>query len=193
MRAAALGVEEALEMLRKKKKRRDTKSRRRERKKREREDSDEDGNGSPILLKRAAALGVEEALETLRKRREEIRRADVERGKRAEEDSEEDGNGSLLSEGGVLGAGPPKVGSSHEVKLVHRKLMKNNDERGNGVGEGGRGRWEEDEEDKVVVEKMMMALRYTHERAPAADARKPVRVVRRKNTTTTNNNERGRG
>jgi sucrose-6-phosphate hydrolase SacC (GH32 family) len=38
---------------------------------------------------------------------------------------------------------------------------------------------------------MMMALRYTHERAPAADARKPVRVVRRKNNTTTNNNERG--
>ena len=140
---------------------------------------------------RAAALGVEEALEMLRKRREEIRRADAERGKRAEEDSEEDGNGSLLSEGGVLGAGPPKVGSSHEVKLVHLKLMKNND--------GMVTVLEKEEEDdgkktkktKSSSVKMMMALRYTHERAPAADARKPVRVVRRKNNTTTNNNERG--
>ena len=140
---------------------------------------------------RAAALGVEEALEMLRKRREEIRRADAERGKRAEEDSEEDGNGSLLSEGGVLGAGPPKVGSSHEVKLVHLKLMKNND--------GMVTVLEKEEEDdgkktkktKSSSVKMMMALRYTHERAPAADARKSVRVVRRKNNTTTNNNERG--
>ena len=140
---------------------------------------------------RAAALGVDEALEMLRKRREEIRRADAERGKRAEEDSEEDGNGSLLSEGGVLGAGPPKVGSSHEVKLVHLKLMKNND--------GMVTVLEKEEEDdgkktkktKSSSVKMMMALRYTHERAPAADARKPVRVVRRKNNTTTNNNERG--
>ena len=33
-------------------------------------------------------------------------------------------------------------------------------------------------------------MRYTHERAPAADARKSVRVVRRNNTTN-NNNERG--
>ena len=141
---------------------------------------------------RAAALGVEEALEMLRKRREEIRREDAERGKRAEEDSEEDGNGSLLSEGGVLGAGPPKVGSSHEVKLVHLKLMKNND--------GMVTVLEKEEEDdgkktkktKSSSVKMMMALRYTHERAPAADARKPVRVVRRKNNTTTNNNnERG--
>ena len=140
---------------------------------------------------RAAALGVDEALEMLRKRREEIRREDAERGKRAEEDSEEDGNGSLLSEGGVLGAGPPKVGSSHEVKLVHLKLMKNND--------GMVTVLEKEEEDdgkktkktKSSSVKMMMALRYTHERAPAADARKPVRVVRRKNNTTTNNNERG--
>ena len=140
---------------------------------------------------RAAALGVEEALEMLRKRREEIRREDAERGKRAEEDSEEDGNGSLLSEGGVLGAGPPKVGSSHEVKLVHLKLMKNND--------GMVTVLEKEEEDDgkktkktKSVKMMMMALRYTHERAPAADARKPVRVVRRKNNTTTNNNnERG--
>ena len=140
---------------------------------------------------RAAALGVEEALEMLRKRREEIRREDAERGKRAEEDSEEDGNGSLLSEGGVLGAGPPKVGSSHEVKLVHLKLMKNND--------GMVTVLEKEEEDDgkktkktKSVKMMMMALRYTHERAPAADARKSVRVVRRKNNTTTNNNnERG--
>ena len=141
---------------------------------------------------RAAALGVEEALEMLRKRREEIRREDVERGKRAEEDSEEDGNGSLLSEGGVLGAGPPKVGSSHEVKLVHlNSAMKNNH------NDGMVTVFEKEEEDdgkktkKTKSVKMMMALRYTHERAPAADARKPVRVVRRKNNTTTNNNERG--
>ena len=143
---------------------------------------------------RAAALGVEEALEMLRKRREEIRRADAERGKRAEEDSEEDGNGSLLSEGGVLGAGPPKVGSSHEVKLVHlNSAMKNNH------NDGMVTVFEKEEEDdgkktkktKSSSVKMMMALRYTHERAPAADARKPVRVVRRKNNTTTNNNERG--
>lgn len=141
---------------------------------------------------RAAALGVEEALEMLRKRREEIRRADAERGKRAEEDSEEDGNGSLLSEGGVLGAGPPKVGSSHEVKLVHlNSAMKNNH------NDGMVTVLEKEEEDdgkktkKTKSVKMMMALRYTHERAPAADARKPVRVVRRKNNTTTNNNERG--
>ena len=143
---------------------------------------------------RAAALGVEEALEMLRKRREEIRREDVERGKRAEEDSEEDGNGSLLSEGGVLGAGPPKVGSSHEVKLVHlNSAMKNNH------NDGMVTVLEKEEEDdgkktkktKSSSVKMMMALRYTHERAPAADARKPVRVVRRKNNTTTNNNERG--
>ena len=141
---------------------------------------------------RAAALGVEEALEMLRKRREEIRRADAERGKRAEEDSEEDGNGSLLSEGGVLGAGPPKVGSSHEVKLVHlNSAMKNNH------NDGMVTVFEKEEEDdgkktkKTKSVKMMMALRYTHERAPAADARKPVRVVRRKNNTTTNNNERG--
>ena len=142
---------------------------------------------------RAAALGVEEALEMLRKRREEIRRADAERGKRAEEDSEEDGNGSLLSEGGVLGAGPPKVGSSHEVKLVHlNSAMKNNH------NDGMVTVLEKEEEDDgkktkktKSVKMMMMALRYTHERAPAADARKPVRVVRRKNNTTTNNNERG--
>lgn len=143
---------------------------------------------------RAAALGVEEALEMLRKRREEIRRADVERGKRAEEDSEEDGNGSLLSEGVVVGAGPPKVGSSHEVKLVHlNSAMKNNH------NDGMVTVLEKEEEDdgkktkktKSSSVKMMMALRYTHERAPAADARKPVRVVRRKNNTTTNNNERG--
>ena len=143
---------------------------------------------------RAAALGVEEALEMLRKRREEIRRADAERGKRAEEDSEEDGNGSLLSEGGVLGAGPPKVGSSHEVKLVHlNSAMKNNH------NDGMVTVLEKEEEDdgkkktkKTKSVKMVtMALRYTHERAPAADARKSVRVVRRKNNTTTNNNERG--
>lgn len=143
---------------------------------------------------RAAALGVEEALEMLRKRREEIRRADAERGKRAEEDSEEDGNGSLLSEGVVVGAGPPKVGSSHEVKLVHlNSAMKNNH------NDGMVTVLEKEEEDdgkktkktKSSSVKMMMALRYTHERAPAADARKPVRVVRRKNNTTTNNNERG--
>ena len=143
---------------------------------------------------RAAALGVEEALEMLRKRREEIRREDVERGKRAEEDSEEDGNGSLLSEGVVVGAGPPKVGSSHEVKLVHlNSAMKNNH------NDGMVTVLEKEEEDdgkktkktKSSSVKMMMALRYTHERAPAADARKPVRVVRRKNNTTTNNNERG--
>ena len=142
---------------------------------------------------RAAALGVEEALEMLRKRREEIRREDAERGKRAEEDSEEDGNGSLLSEGGVLGAGPPKVGSSHEVKLVHLKLMKNND--------GMVTVLEKEEEDdgkktkktKSSSVKMMMALRYTHERAPAADARKPVRVVRRKNNTTTQQQRARRG
>ena len=143
---------------------------------------------------RAAALGVEEALEMLRKRREEIRRADAERGKRAEEDSEEDGNGSLLSEGGVLGAGQPKVGSSHEVKLVHlNSAMKNNH------NDGMVTVLEKEEEDdgkktkktKSSSVKMMMALRYTHERAPAADARKSVRVVRRKNNTTTNNNERG--
>jgi hypothetical protein len=141
---------------------------------------------------RAAALGVEEALEMLRKRREEIRRADAERGKRAEEDSEEDGNGSLLSEGVVVGAGQPKVGSSHEVKLVHlNSAMKNNH------NDGMVTVFEKEEEDdgkktkKTKSVKMMMALRYTHERAPAADARKPVRVVRRKNNTTTNNNERG--
>ena len=143
---------------------------------------------------RAAALGVEEALEMLRKRREEIRREDAERGKRAEEDSEEDGNGSLLSEGGVVGAGQPKVGSSHEVKLVHlNSAMKNNH------NDGMVTVLEKEEEDdgkktkktKSSSVKMMMALRYTHERAPAADARKPVRVVRRKNNTTTNNNERG--
>jgi hypothetical protein len=128
----------------------------------------------------------------LRKRREEIRRADAERGKRAEEDSEEDGNGSLLSEGVVVGAGPPKVGSSHEVKLVHlNSAMKNNH------NDGMVTVFEKEEEDdgkktkKTKSVKMMMALRYTHERAPAADARKPVRVVRRKNNTTTNNNERG--
>jgi hypothetical protein len=143
---------------------------------------------------RAAALGVEEALEMLRKRREEIRREDVERGKRAEEDSEEDGNGSLLSEGVVVGAGQPKVGSSHEVKLVSlNSAMKNNH------NDGMVTVLEKEEEDdgkktkktKSSSVKMMMALRYTHERAPAADARKPVRVVRRKNNTTTNNNERG--
>ena len=142
---------------------------------------------------RAAALGVEEALEMLRKRREEIRRADAERGKRAEEDSEEDGNGSLLSEGVVVGAGQPKVGSSHEVKLVHlNSAMKNNH------NDGMVTVLEKEEEDDgkktqktKSVKMMMMALRYTHERAPAADARKPVRVVRRKNNTTTNNNERG--
>ena len=144
--------------------------------------------------RRAAALGVEEALEMLRKRREEIRRADAERGKRAEEDSEEDGNGSLLSEGVVVGAGQPKVGSSHEVKLVSlNSAMKNNH------NDGMVTVLEKEEEDdgkktkktKSSSVKMMMALRYTHERAPAADARKPVRVVRRKNNTTTNNNERG--
>ena len=143
---------------------------------------------------RAAALGVEEALEMLRKRREEIRRADAERGKRAEEDSEEDGNGSLLSEGVVVGAGQPKVGSSHEVKLVSlNSAMKNNH------NDGMVTVLEKEEEDdgkktkktKSSSVKMMMALRYTHERAPAADARKPVRVVRRKNNTATNNNERG--
>lgn len=144
---------------------------------------------------RAAALGVEEALEMLRKRREEIRREDAERGKRAEEDSEEDGNGSLLSEGVVVGADPPKVGSSHEVKLVSlNSAMKNNH------NDGMVTVLEKEEEDdgkktkktKSSSVKMMMALRYTHERAPAADARKPVRVVRRKNNTTTNNNnERG--
>ena len=143
---------------------------------------------------RAAALGVEEALEMLRKRREEIRREDVERGKRAEEDSEEDDNGSLLSEGVVVGAGQPKVGSSHEVKLVSlNSAMKNNH------NDGMVTVLEKEEEDdgkktkktKSSSVKMMMALRYTHERAPAADARKPVRVVRRKNNTTTNNNERG--
>jgi hypothetical protein len=130
----------------------------------------------------------------LRKRREEIRRADAERGKRAEEDSEEDGNGSLLSEGVVVGAGQPKVGSSHEVKLVHlNSAMKNKH------NDGMVTVLEKEEEDdgkktkktKSSSVKMMMALRYTHERAPAADARKPVRVVRRKNNTTTNNNERG--
>ena len=143
---------------------------------------------------RAAALGVEEALEMLRKRREEIRRADAERGKRAEEDSEEDGNGSLLSEGVVVGTGQPKVGSSHEVKLVSlNSAMKNNH------NDGMVTVLEKEEEDdgkktkktKSSSVKMMMALRYTHERAPAADARKSVRVVRRKNNTTTNNNERG--
>ena len=143
---------------------------------------------------RAAALGLEEALEMLRKRREEIRREDIERGKRVEEDLEEDGNGSLLSEGVVVGAGQPKVGSSHEVKLVHlNSAMKNNH------NDGMVTVLEKEEEDdgkktkktKSSSVKMMMALRYTHERAPAADARKPVRVVRRKNNTTTNNNERG--
>jgi hypothetical protein len=192
MRAAALGVEEALEMLRKR--REEIRRADAERGKRAEEDSEEDGNGSPRFTEqmRAAALGVEEALEMLRKRREEIRRADAERGKRAEEDSEEDGNGSLLSEGGVLGAGPPKVGSSHEVKLVHlNSAMKNNH------NDGMVTVFEKEEEDdgkktkKTKSVKMMMALRYTHERAPAADARKPVRVVRRKNNTTTNNNERG--
>ena len=142
----------------------------------------------------ATSLGLEEALEMLRKRREEIRREDIERGKRVEEDLEEDGNGSLLSEGVVVGAGQPKVGSSHEVKLVHlNSAMKNKH------NDGMVTVLEKEEEDdgkktkktKSSSVKMMMALRYTHERAPAADARKPVRVVRRKNNTTTNNNERG--
>ena len=94
-----------------------------------------------------------------------------------------------------LGAGPPKVGSSHEVKLVSSEIC---DEKQH--NDGMVTVLEKEEEDdgkktkktKSSSEKMMMALRYTHERAPAADARKPVRVVRRKNNTTTNNNnERG--
>ena len=141
---------------------------------------------------RAAALGgVEAALETLRKRREEIRREDAESREREDAGLEEDDNGSLLSEGGV-GEGQPKVGSSHEVKLVHlNSAMKNNH------NDGMVTVLEKEEEDdgkktkKTKSGKMMIALRYTHERAPAADARKPVRVVRRKNNTTTNNNERG--
>ena len=136
---------------------------------------------------RAAALGLEAALETLRKRREDILRGETE--------DEEDNNGSL-SEGVVVGAGQPKVGSSHEMKLVLNSAMKNNN------NDGMVTVLEKEEEDdgkktkktkssSSSVKKMMMALRYTHERAPAADARKPVRVVRRKNNTTTNNNERG--
>ena len=128
----------------------------------------------------ATSLGLEEALEMLRKRREEIRREDIERGKRVEEDLEEDGNGSLLSEGVVVGAGQPKVGSSHEVKLVSlNSAMKNNH------NDGMVTVLEKEEEDDGKTTKktkmMMMALRYTHERAPAADARKSVRVVRRNN------------
>ena len=143
-----------------------------------------------IKKMRAAALGgVEAALETLRKRREEIRREDAESREREDADLEEDDEGSLLSEGGV-GEGQPKVGSSHEIKLVHlNSAMKNNH------NDGMVTVLEKEEEDDGKTTKktkmMMMALRYTHERAPAADARKSVRVVRRNNNTTNNNNERG--
>ena len=133
-----------------------------------------------------------EAASVSRRRRREEEEEEEERGETDEEDLEEDDNGSRLSEGVVLGAGQPKVGSSHEVKLVHlNSAMKNNH------NDGMVTVLEKEEEDdgkkrkKTKSVKMMIALRYTHERAPAADARKPVRVVRRKNNTTTNNNERG--
>jgi hypothetical protein len=135
-------------------------------------------------------MRAEAASVSRRRRREE--EEEEERGETDEEDLEEDDNGSRLSEGVVLGAGQPKVGSSHEVKLVSlNSAMKNNH------NDGMVTVLEKEEEDdgkktkKTKSGKMMIALRYTHERAPAADARKPVRVVRRKNNTTTNNNERG--
>ena len=143
---------------------------------------------------RAAALGVEEALEMLRKRREEIRREDAERGKRAEEDSEEDGNGSLLSEGGVVRCRSAKGGILARGETRSSEFC---DEKQHNDGMVTVLEKEEEDDGKKTKKtksssvKMMMALRYTHERAPAADARKPVRVVRRKNNTTTNNNERG--
>ena len=125
-----------------------------------------------------------------RRRREE---EEEERGETDEEDLEEDDNGSLLSEGVALGAGQPKVGSSHEMKLVSLNSATKNKH-----NDGMVTVLEKEEEDDgkktkktKSVKMMMMALRYTHERAPAADARKSVRVVRRKNNTTTNNNERG--
>ena len=125
-----------------------------------------------------------------RRRREE---EEEERGETDEEDLEEDDNGSLLSEGVALGAGQPKVGSSHEMKLVSLNSATKNKH-----NDGMVTVLEKEEEDDgkktkktKSVKMMMMALRYTHERAPAADARKSVRVVRRNNNTTNNNNERG--
>ena len=54
----------------------------------------------------------------------------------------------------------PKVGASYDVKLVQSKKKR--------------------DDDAFVGKKKLMALRYTRRRAPAADVRKPVRVVRKK-------------
>ena len=54
----------------------------------------------------------------------------------------------------------PKVGASYDVKLVQSKKKR--------------------DDDAFIGKKKLMALRYTRRRAPAADVRKPVRVVRKK-------------
>ena len=68
----------------------------------------------------------------------------------------------------------PKVGTSYDVKLVQSK--KKRDDGATTL----RTKSNNTNNNAFVGKKKLMALRYTRRRAPAADVRKPVRVVRKK-------------
>ena len=67
----------------------------------------------------------------------------------------------------------PKVGTSYDVKLVQSKKKRDD-------ATTLRTKSNNTNNKAFVGKKKLMALRYTRRRAPAADVRKPVRVVRKK-------------
>ena len=67
----------------------------------------------------------------------------------------------------------PKVGTSYDVKLVQSKKKRDD-------ATTLRTKSNNTNNNAFVGKKKLMALRYTRRRAPAADVRKPVRVVRKK-------------
>ena len=88
------------------------------------------------------------------------------RGKDREEEEEEENDAALSP----AMCRPPEVGSSHDVRRV---VLRRNEEEEEEEEDG-----EGDKDDKAMKKKLL-ALRYTHARAPAADATKRVRVARK--------------
>ena len=93
------------------------------------------------------------------------------RGKHRGEEEEEEQNNAAFSLAPNTMCRPPEVGTSHDVRRV---VLRRNEEEEEEEEEDG-----EDDKDDKAMRKKLIALRYTHARAPAADATKRVRVARK--------------
>ena len=96
------------------------------------------------------------------------RRGKDRREEEEEQDEEEEQNNAAFSLASNAMCRPPEVGTSHDVRRV---VLRRNEEEEEEDGE--------DDKDDKAMKKKLMALRYTHARAPAADATKRVRVARK--------------